>query len=81
GGAVSVTFAPGTPFAPPAFPSALPRESVNALPLSELPPRNVQVFDPALESPSTQQVSAGYVFSVTSDFALAFVTSTAAGAI
>jgi len=72
GGAVSVTLAPGTPFAPPAFPSALPRESVNALPLSELPPRNVQVFDPALESPSTQQVSAGYVFSVTSDFALAF---------
>jgi len=70
GGAASVTFTPGTPFAPPAFPSVFPRETFDVLPLSELPPRNVQVFDPDLQSPSTHQVSAGYVWSVTSDLAI-----------
>lgn len=70
GGAASVTFAPGTPFAPPPFPAVFPRDAFDALPLTELPPRNVQVFDPNLQSPSTHQVSAGYVWSVTSDFAI-----------
>jgi len=60
GGAVSVTFAPGTPFAPPTFPNTLPRTAVDGLPLSQLPPRNVQVFDPNLRSPWTEQVSVGY---------------------
>lgn len=71
GGAVSVTFAPGTPFAPPPFPSVLPADAVGSLPLSELPPRNVQVFDPNLRSPWTEQVSGGYVLSITDDIALA----------
>ncbi len=70
GGAVSVTFAPGTPFPPPAFPGALPRAAVEGLPLSEQPPRNVQVFDPNLRSPRTEQVSAGYVLTLTNDLAL-----------
>ncbi|MGE3958168.1 MAG: TonB-dependent receptor [Vicinamibacterales bacterium] len=60
-GAISVTFAPGTPFVPPAFPSQLPRDAYQGVPLSQLPPRNVQVFDPNLQSPSTAQASAGYV--------------------
>lgn len=64
GGAVSVTFAPGTPFAPPAFPETLPRGAVDGLPLSQLPPRNVQVFDPNLRSPRTEQVSIGYEVSL-----------------
>ncbi len=70
GGAVSVTFAPGTPFAPPAFPSTLPRDTFARLPISELPPRNVQVFDPALASPSTRQFSLGYAFSIDDDWAV-----------
>lgn len=60
GGAVPVTFAPGTPFAPPAFPDTLPENAVSTLPLNELPPRNVQVFDPNLRSPRTEQLSVGY---------------------
>lgn len=71
GGAVSVTFAPGTPFAPPPFPSVLPGDAVANLPVTELPPRNVQVFDPNLRSPWTEQVSGGYVLSVTDDLAIA----------
>lgn len=71
GGAVSVTFAPGTPFAPPAFPDGLAAGAIDRLPLSQLPPRNVQVFDPDLRSPWTAQASAGYVFSVTDDLELA----------
>ena len=67
----SVTFAPGTPFAPPAFPNALPRDAFQNLPLSQLPPRNVQVFDPDLRSPWTEQVSAGYVFTPPGDSPLA----------
>ncbi len=70
GGAVSVTFAPGTPFAPPSFPSSVPRDAVDRLPLSAQPPRNVQVFDPELKSPWTEQVSAGYSVSVTRDLSL-----------
>ncbi|MEP7305716.1 MAG: TonB-dependent receptor [Acidobacteriota bacterium] len=70
GGAVSVTFAPGTPFAPPAFPATLPRDAFQNLPVSQLPPRNVQVFDPNLESPSTTQASAGYVLTATGGLAL-----------
>ncbi|MEP7117797.1 MAG: TonB-dependent receptor, partial [Acidobacteriota bacterium] len=62
GGAVAVTFVPGTPFAPPAFPAVLPRSAFQNLPVSQLPPRNVQVFDPHLQNPSTAQASAGYVF-------------------
>ncbi|MFN7984120.1 MAG: TonB-dependent receptor [Vicinamibacterales bacterium] len=61
GGAISVTFAPGTAFAPPTFPSQLPRNAFESVPVSQLPPRNVQVFDPNLQSPSTTQASAGYV--------------------
>ncbi|MBA3269895.1 MAG: TonB-dependent receptor [Acidobacteria bacterium] len=71
GGAVSVTFAPGTPFVPPRFPAALPRESLQGLPLSQLPPRNVQVFDPDLRSPHTEQASVGYVVTLAADSALA----------
>lgn len=71
GGAVSVTFAPGTAFAPPRFPAALDRDAVQGLPLSELPPRNVQVFDPNLQSPHTEQVSIGYVVTLATDTALA----------
>lgn len=70
GGAVSVTFAPGTPFAPPPFPSSVPRDAVEQLPLSAQPPRNVQVFDPDMKSPWTEQVSAGYSVSVTPDLSL-----------
>ena len=69
-GAVSVTFAPGTPFAPPAFPSTLPGDAFGELPTSELPPRNVQVFDPNLRSPWTMQGSAGYVWSPLDDLAV-----------
>ncbi len=71
GGAVAVTFVPGTPFAPPAFPNTLSRESFRGLPVSQLPPRNVQVFDPDLQSPRTAQASAGYVVSLSNDVALA----------
>ncbi len=70
-GAVSVTFAPGTPFTPPAFPNALPRDAFQNLPVAQLPPRNVQVFDPDLRSPWTEQVSAGYVLTLTSDLSIA----------
>jgi hypothetical protein len=72
GGAISVTFAPGTAFAPPPFPSTLPADALSGLPVSQLPPRNVQVFDPALRSPSTMQVSAGYVWSPLEDLAVSF---------
>lgn len=71
GGAVSVTFAPGTPFTPPPFPEAFDRESIERLPLAQLPPRNVQLSDPELRSPRTEQVSAGYLVSLTGDLALA----------
>ena len=71
GGAVSVTFAPGTPFAPPSFPDTLPRDAFERLPVAQLPPRNVQVFDPLLRSPWTEQVSAGYVFTPAADVAIA----------
>jgi len=60
GGALSVTFAPGTAFAPPVFPNAYPRDHFQDVPLDQLPPRNVQVFDPALRSPRTRQISIGY---------------------
>jgi len=71
GGAVGVTFAPGTPFGPPAFPAVFPRDAFAALPVSQLPPRNVQVFDPDLKSPWTEQVSVGHVWSATNDLAVA----------
>jgi hypothetical protein len=71
GGAISVTFAPGTPFAPPAFPNQLPRDAYQNVPISQLPPRNVQVFDPELMSPRNQQVSIGYVRELGADFAVA----------
>jgi hypothetical protein len=61
GGVVSVTFAPGTAFPPPPFPTQLPRDAYQGVPVSQLPPRNVQVFDPNLVSPYNQQLSLGYV--------------------
>lgn len=70
-GAVAVTFAPGTAFPPPVFPNTLPRDAVSRLPLGLLPSRNVQVFDPVLRSPRTDQISAGYVTSFTSAFGVA----------
>ena len=60
GGAVGVTFVPGTAFAPPVFPNAFPRDYFQGVPIDQLPPRNVQVFDPELHSPWTRQVSIGY---------------------
>ncbi|MGE0446301.1 MAG: TonB-dependent receptor [Vicinamibacterales bacterium] len=60
GGAVSVTFAPGTPFEPPPFPETFPRDALAGLAVSQLPPRNVQAFDPDLRSPWTSQLSGGY---------------------
>ncbi|MDQ3069259.1 MAG: TonB-dependent receptor [Acidobacteriota bacterium] len=71
GGSVSVTFAPGTPFSPPVFPSTFPAGTIDTLPLPQLPPRNVQVFDPQLRSPWTAQTSAGYVFAVTDNLTIA----------
>jgi carboxypeptidase family protein/TonB-dependent receptor-like protein len=71
GGAIGVTFAPGTPFAPPLFPSQLPRDAFSGAPISQLPPRDVQVFDPNVKSPWNQQISIGYVFAVSNDFAVA----------
>ncbi len=70
-GAVSVTFAPGTAFAPPRFPDVLPASFFNGLSTTQLPPRNVQVFDPNLRSPWTEQWSAGYVVFVTDHLAVA----------
>jgi len=67
GGGVGVTFAPGTAFEPPAFPATLPSGTVNSLPVGQLPPRNVQVFDPNLRSPWTEQVSVGYLLSLPAD--------------
>jgi hypothetical protein len=60
GGAIGVTFAPGTGFLPPVFPSAFDRAHFQNVPVHALPPRNVQVFDPALRSPWTRQISVGY---------------------
>jgi TonB dependent receptor/Carboxypeptidase regulatory-like domain len=71
GGAVGVTFAPGTPFGPPAFPAVFSGDAFAALPVSQLPPRNIQVFDPDLRSPWTEQVSIGHVWSMTTDLAVA----------
>ena len=70
GGAISVTFAPGTPFAPPTFPNQLPRDAYQNVPTSQLPPRNVQIFDPGLRSPRNQQLSLGYVREVAPGLAL-----------
>jgi hypothetical protein len=70
GGAISVTFAPGTPFAPPAFPSALPRDAFAGVPINQLPPRNVQIFQRGLVSPRNQQVSIGYVRELAPDLAV-----------
>jgi hypothetical protein len=61
GGAIGVTFAPGTSFAPPPFPTQLPRDAYENVPTDQLPPRNVQIFDPNLASPRNQQLSIGYV--------------------
>ncbi|HEY6361750.1 MAG TPA: hypothetical protein VIX63_11630 [Vicinamibacterales bacterium] len=61
GGRFSVTFASRTPFAPPAFPSALPRDAFQGVPINQLPPRNVQIFQPDLVSPRNQYVSIGCV--------------------
>jgi hypothetical protein len=61
GGALGITFAPDTAFPPPVFPQALPRDAFATTPLGQLPPRNVQVFDPELRSPFNQQLSIGYV--------------------
>lgn len=72
GGAVTVTFAPGTPFAPPTFPRPFSSQAVTELPLSQLPPRNVQVFDPDLKSPWTEQISLGHVLSISQTTTLAF---------
>ena len=70
GGAISVTFAPGTAFPPPAFPAQLPRDAFQGVPISQLPPRNVQIFDPDLVSPRNQQLSLGYVREVAPGLAL-----------
>jgi hypothetical protein len=70
-GAIGVTFAPGTPFAPPAFPAQLPREAFSSVPIGQLPPRDVQVFDPNLKSPWNQQLSIGYVLAIREDLAVA----------
>ncbi len=70
GGAIAVTFAPGTPFAPPAFPSVLPRDAFQGVPINQLPPRNVQIFDPNLVSPRNQQLSIGYVRELAPDLAV-----------
>lgn len=70
-GALAVTFAPGTPFAPPAYPNVLAATAFSTLSVTQLPPRNVQMFDPALRSPWTGQMSAGYVLSITDDLTLA----------
>jgi len=70
GGAISVTFAPGTAFPPPTFPNQLPRDAFQGVPINQLPPRNVQVFDPELRSPRNQQVSIGYVRELTADLAV-----------
>jgi hypothetical protein len=69
-GAIGITFAPGTPFPPPPFPTQLPRNAVDSVPLDQLPPRNVQVFDPDLKSPRNEQLSVGYVLALTSDMAV-----------
>lgn len=61
GGSLSMTFAPGTVFEPPAFPNVFPRDHFQHVPLDALPPRNVQVFDPELRSPWTRQISVGYL--------------------
>lgn len=71
GGAVSATFAPGTPFQPPTFPATFAPSAIERLPVSQLPPRNVQVFDPDLRSPRTEQMSAGYLLTLTNDLAIA----------
>jgi len=71
GGAINVTFAPGTSFSPPSFPAQLPRDAFANVPLDQLPPRDVQVFDPKLKSPWNQQISIGYVYAVTADLAVA----------
>lgn len=70
GGAISVTFAPGTAFPPPTFPHQLPRDAFQGVPINQLPPRNIQVFDPELQSPRNQQVSIGYVRELTADLAI-----------
>ena len=70
GGALGVTFAPGTAFAPPVFPQVLSRDTIASLPTGQLPPRNVQVFDPHLRSPWTEQVSVGYVLSLPADISV-----------
>jgi hypothetical protein len=69
-GAIDVTFAPGTPFAPPRFPATLPPGALSNIPVSQLPPRNVQVFDPNLKSPWNAQFSIGYVVTLAWDAAL-----------
>jgi len=70
GGAVSVTFAPGTPFGPPPFPSAFGPDTFTTLPFAQQPPRNVQIFDPALRSPWTEQASGGYSLALTDQMTL-----------
>ena len=69
-GALGITFAPGTGFPPPAFPSTLPSNYYEQVPLGQLPPRNVQVFDPRLQTPRNRQLSLGYVRQVTNRLAL-----------
>ncbi len=60
GGALGMTFTPGSVFEPPVFPAAFPRDQFEQVDLGALPPRNVQVFDPGLRSPWTRQISIGY---------------------
>ena len=70
GGAIGVTFAPGTAFPPPLFPATPPASAFTDVPVAQLPPRNVQVFDPNLKSPWTAQMSIGYVYAINLDLAV-----------
>lgn len=72
GGAISVTFdtATGSAFPAPAFPTYYSASKYAGTVPSQLPPRNVQVFDPNLKSPWNQQFSIGYVYEISKDLAV-----------
>ena len=72
GGAITVAFdtAQGSAFPAPTFPNYYPSDRYAGTVPSQLPPRNVQVFDPNLKSPWNQQFSIGYVCQITKDLAV-----------
>ena len=72
GGAINVTFdtAAGSPFPAPTFPNYYPANTYAGTVPSQLPPRNIQVFDPNLKSPWNQQLSIGYVYEINKDLAV-----------